>query len=228
MSYYTVVLSAIMVGSIAQAHALFNTTTHVTQAAITTQPAAQSKSELENLIEKNSVYIENLLFLLYSVVFVLGVIGNSLVIYVLMSSLCTDRRSQNLNTAVSVVALTRVNSLKANNNNNKQENGGGGGQAAGGSVENGKQLKDRRNTSYAVLVNRSSSLVKNLVKEKLSVTNLYLINLAFCDLIYLLTIPFLVCTIYYEQWKFNMIFCKIYFSQVSLIFVFVWIKNFNF
>ncbi len=52
----------------------------------------------------------------------------------------------------------------------------------------------------------------NIFKEKLSVTNLYLFNLAFTDFLYLGTIPFLLCTIRFKTWIFGKYFCKLFFS----------------
>ena len=40
----------------------------------------------------------------------------------------------------------------------------------------------------------------NIFKEKLSVTNFYLFNLALTDFLYLATIPILICTIHFKAW----------------------------
>lgn len=57
---------------------------------------------------------------------------------------------------------------------------------------------------------------KMVFKSKLSVTNFYLINLAFADLIFLLFIPFLIATSILKRWIFGVILCRIYFSIVYI------------
>lgn len=64
------------------------------------------------------------------------------------------------------------------------------------------------------------------LKEKLSVTNFYLLNLAITDFSYLISIPFLLITIKSKNWIFGEFFCKFYLSlcylcQCSSVFILV-------
>ena len=63
---------------------------------------------------------------------------------------------------------------------------------------------------------RFQSLIHRFIKEKLTVTNFYLLNLAISDFIYILFIPFLLFTMLKERWIFGSFLCKIYFSVAYL------------
>ena len=57
-------------------------------------------------------------------------------------------------------------------------------------------------------------MIRRFLKEKLSVTNFYLLNLAISDFFYILSIPFLLLTMLEGKWVFNKFWCKIYFSII--------------
>jgi hypothetical protein len=59
-----------------------------------------------------------------------------------------------------------------------------------------------------------------------TVTNMYLLHLAITDVIYLQSIPFSVITLIKQQWIFNFVFCKIFWTftginQFTSIFIIV-------
>ena len=54
-------------------------------------------SALDLFLSRNIVYLETTLYILYSLIFIFGVVGNSIVIYVLVSSLCINRNMQVFN-----------------------------------------------------------------------------------------------------------------------------------
>ena len=49
-----------------------------------------------------------------------------------------------------------------------------------------------------------------------TVTNFYILNLALCDEIFLLGIPFLIATVAHSGWPFGGVMCKLYFVSTSL------------
>ncbi len=57
-------------------------------------------------------------------------------------------------------------------------------------------------------------LFRRFLKEKLNVTNFYLLNLAISDFFYILSIPFLLLTMLEGRWVFGKFLCKIYFSII--------------
>ena len=63
---------------------------------------------------------------------------------------------------------------------------------------------------------RFRTLLRRFSKEKLTVTNFYLLNLAISDFFYILFIPFLMFTMLYEKWLFGPYWCQIYFSVAYL------------
>ena len=189
---------------------------------------------LDQFLLENVIYFEITLYVLYPLISILGVIGNTLVIYVLMSSIFVDRKfqaMQNVNNIASAAATPAAAALNRKPSNHENQPA----QAAAttsspaqrataeldGIVNNNNNNNHRpslftRHTPSPSLATRSSSSLKKIVREKLSVTNFYLLNLAMCDLLYVLSIPTLVCTIYFGRWHFNLAFCKIYFSQIYL------------
>jgi hypothetical protein len=167
---------------------------------------SMNDSELEfgalNLfISDNIQYFNYTLFTIYFSIFLLGIIGNSIVIYVLVSSICVDRsyysRKNQQHTQISQNGISRVNSFRGPTHNNISK-------------------KNSLNNNGLSFPGQSSSFFRRVLKEKLSVTNLYLLNLALGDFMYIVFIPVLVCTIFYERWIFGSAFCKIYFSLAYL------------
>ena len=56
-----------------------------------------TESALDLFLATHIVYLETGLYILYSLIFIFGVLGNTIVIYVLITSLCINRHMQNLN-----------------------------------------------------------------------------------------------------------------------------------
>lgn len=74
--------------------------------------------------------------------------------------------------------------------------------------------------------NRIGTFFRRLAKEKLTVTNFYLLNLAISDFFYSLFIPVVLVTMWKNEWLFGALFCKIYLSlaylcQCSSVFILV-------
>jgi allatostatin receptor len=154
----------------------------------------QSLSDLDKLLERNLVYFENTLLVLYVIIFLIGLTGNSIVLFVLTSSLCLSRDAQSL-------AGNNSKLVRTQNNLNTVDN------------------------LDAIYINFSTNR-RRFFKEKLSVTNFYVLNLAISDFIYLFLIPFLLLTMISGQWLFGLLFCKLYFSlvytcQCSSIFILI-------
>jgi hypothetical protein len=56
-----------------------------------------------------------------------------------------------------------------------------------------------------------------LLNRKLkTVTNMYLLHLAITDVIYLQSIPFSVITLIKQQWIFNFVFCKLFWTFTGI------------
>ena len=55
------------------------------------------ESAFDLFLSKHYIYFDMSLYILYSLIFLFGVIGNSIVIYVLVSSLCINRNMQIFN-----------------------------------------------------------------------------------------------------------------------------------
>jgi hypothetical protein len=184
---------------------------------------AETYSALDLFLINNINYFEILLYVLYTLVFVLGVFGNMLVIYVLMSSMYIDRRYtiQN-NPAVAHLIATSMASRQVQRKYSNELDGLVTGAGGENEVDNApapviaviRRVPGKEPTQS--LMSRSSLFFKKMVREKLSVTNLYLLNLAICDFLYVLSIPILLCTIYFSRWQFNKVFCKVYFAQIYL------------
>jgi hypothetical protein len=87
------------------------------------------------------------------------------------------------------------------------------------------------NSTGTVLEDKTKRLKKmrqiiiRFIKEKISVTNFYLLNLAITDFSYLLSIPFLLATIKFKSWIFGALawyifftFFYYYFQSINCIF----------
>lgn len=183
-----------------------------------------------------NVFYEVNFFIVYIVIFVLGILGNSLVIYVLVSSLCLNQRydvrvkqkrlngplsrhssvkrdddrgeGDNLIVAANIALLNQQLGLPTVSVNNSAT------AATAADAQARKTSWKKRIGSSNHSLNEISSSFKHIMREKLTVTNFYLLNLAICDFIYLSTIPILLCTMYFKGWKFNLFVCKFFFAQV--------------
>jgi hypothetical protein len=198
-------------------------------------------SDFDMFLINNIYYFELFLYMLYSLIFVLGICGNTIVIYVLISSICVDRKYQfiqNNQTVAHLIATaipktqykppaspqpppaSRIGKMsigEADCGSFVLDNGGENSMIAPLPVI--AKIKPPQYTQKEArhsIVARSSSFLRKIVREKLTVTNLYLLNLAVCDFLYVLSIPICVCTIYFSRWQFNLAFCKIYFTQIYL------------
>ena len=81
-------------------------------------------------------------------------------------------------------------------------------------------------STYKYRLSQCNSLMSRLVREKLAVTNFYLLNLAISDLIYVMFIPILLMTMHFQRWIFGAFMCKFYFftaylCQFSSVFILV-------
>ena len=191
-------------------------------------------SALDEFVQKYLGYFEISLNILYPIIFVFGICGNSLVIFVLCSSICinTNNKSNSNNNnnnnnnnnrrAVehdnSIKMLVRKNTLNNANNN----------------LTEIKSVQQRKQSTYDFVNNNNShhartsfkATIRRFFREKFTVTNFYLLNLAISDFLYLTLIPILLCTMHYHKWLFGSYFCKIYFTitylcQCSSIFILV-------
>ena len=154
-------------------------------------------SGLDLFIQNNIGYIENTLYILYPLIFMLGIIGNSVIIYVLITSLCMKRNIQLYHNNTDNTNLTR-NLLSPSPANQRSA------------------LNKFKFGPHKTLADRLRMLLTRFLKEKLTVTNFYLLNLAISDFFYVLFIPFLLCTMIYEKWLFGTFLCKIYFTVAYL------------
>ncbi len=71
------------------------------------------ESALDSFLSKNIFYFETSLYILYSLIFLFGVLGNTIVIYVLTTSLCINRHIQILNNELTTIQKSN-NVIKAN------------------------------------------------------------------------------------------------------------------
>jgi len=60
-------------------------------------------SALDVFLSKNIIYFETSLYILYSLIFLFGVLGNTIVIYVLVTSLCVNRHIQIINNELTTI-----------------------------------------------------------------------------------------------------------------------------
>jgi hypothetical protein len=196
-------------------------------------------TQLDMFFINNNQLVTVVLYILYSLIFILGICGNTIVIYVLISSICVDRRYQFIqnNQTVAHLIATAIPNRQAQFKpasplvtSTRKSLINGDDLEASVIIDNGDASmisppavariktpqqaphRDRQNS----LRTRSASIFKKIVREKLTVTNLYLLNLALCDFLYVLSIPILLCTIYFNRWMFNRAVCKIYFTQIYL------------
>ena len=65
---------------------------------------------------------------------------------------------------------------------------------------------------------RMRQIIIRFIKEKISVTNFYLLNLAITDFSYLLSIPFLLATLKFKSWIFGALAWYIFFFSSKLLF----------
>jgi hypothetical protein len=185
-------------------------------------------SALDEFVQKYLGYFEISLNILYPIIFIFGICGNSLVIFVLCSSICINTN----------------NKSNSNNNNNQTINKRNRGQANESSMKvlarknsnnlaEIKSVQQRKQSTYDFVNNNShhartsfKATMRRFFREKFTVTNFYLLNLAISDFLYLTLIPILLCTMHYHKWLFGSYFCKIYFTitylcQCSSIFILV-------
>nr|QVK45656.1 G protein-coupled receptor [Proales similis] len=146
---------------------------------------------------------ENTMFALYAVIFVLGIIGNALVIFVLVFSLFID---QNERTYMRARGADSVGLRTAN------------GHVVVGRTISSRTAKDFLEYSGSNMgrMARINSLLRALYRSKLAVTNFYLFNLAISDFVYLMLIPVLLFTMISTRWMFGALFCRIYLPTVYL------------
>ena len=140
-------------------------------------------------------FLKTLTLILYSIICMIGIIGNATVIYVILSISSI--------TPASLFNMTSANETKVNN------------------IEL-QPLREKKSimSKKSLLIQPSNikkqticqRVFKRLKALKLSVTNYYLINLAIADFILLFFILFLIPTVIMERWIFGLILCKIYFS----------------
>ena len=140
-------------------------------------------------------FLKTLTLILYSIICMIGIIGNATVIYVILSISSI--------TPASLFNMTSANETKVNN------------------IEL-QPLREKKSimTKKSLLIQPSNikkqticqRVFKRLKALKLSVTNYYLINLAIADFLLLFFIIFLIPTVIMERWIFGLILCKIYFS----------------
>jgi ABC-type multidrug transport system fused ATPase/permease subunit len=72
-----------------------------------------NESPLDSFLSKNIFYFETSLYILYSLIFLFGVLGNTIVIYVLVTSLCVNRHIQVLSNELTTIHKTN-NAVRAN------------------------------------------------------------------------------------------------------------------
>lgn len=154
-----------------------------------------NESTLDVFLKKNLFFFELTLYVLYSLIFLFGIFGNSVVIYVLLSSIFVDRKQKHPGLTpkeqTTIINSPNTNSLRANDTSKHQV----------------KTIRDQ---------NKLYNLTCKFLKEKLTVTNLYLLNLAITDFFYVLFIPVLLGTMLTSRWLLGFFFCKVYFSMVYL------------
>lgn len=199
-------------------------------------------------------------------------LGNTIVIYVLVTSLCVNRHIQSLNNEQTVYTKSNLankssiplqpmssaqamappnlhafnnsfksltkrrgdennfkeqksqNTLKVNNNQNEFEIDD---LQCPKTEEKKPGCLDNKRKSVITLAHQTNqndfdskksiksqfqALMHRFLKEKLTVTNFYLLNLAISDFFYISFIPFLLFTMLKNQWIFGEFWCKIYFS----------------
>ena len=135
----------------------------------------------------------NIIPILYAIICAVGIAGNSLVVYVILS--------------ISSIPTAKLSFLKRNRKRFEKSNGRI-------EIEYLKERKFRKQTKNKEFI--FLRLYKRLKCLKLSVTNYYLINLAISDFILLFFIIFLIITVILKKWIFGLILCKIYFSIVYI------------
>ena len=204
--------------------------------------------------DPNSDLVTLVTYIFYSFLFVVGISGNSLVIYVILSTLFSNPNrevSQSIAQSLPQPApngspslVRRNGSLKSRSANSSFRHKNSAPDTPNLTDSMSKQVEfcsdipqkkyslvnqyTNNNYNSQILIPSSPlpsfsydpinvsklirfrSFVRRLRKEKLSVTNFYLINLAFSDFFYTMSIPILMCTIYFKRWIFGFYFCKTY------------------
>lgn len=218
---------------------------------------ANNLTKFDLFLQKNIHYIEISLYLLYTFIFVFGILGNSVVIYVLISSICMNRNFYYLNQHLfntnvkkndppeADSPLMRQNSARSTRNEGSFKKKQPTNRTNSVFSDKLKPRQSKLNDIEAEIENSAYQLnysfsmsqkksfgykfgktVRKFLKGKLTVTNFYLLNLAISDFIYILFIPFLLCTMLYERWLFGSVLCKIYFTfaylcQCSTVYILV-------
>ncbi|CAF0729349.1 unnamed protein product [Brachionus calyciflorus] len=157
-----------------------------------------NETAFDLFIRNNLQYFHLISYILYTLIFLFGILGNSVVIYVLMSSIFVNRNQKNR----ALILKEHTTIINAPNNVNNSF----------------KYPLDAPRKSINLEHNKFklSNLISRFLKEKLTVTNFYLLNLAITDFFYVLFIPILLCTMVKRKWLFGSFFCKFYFSMVYL------------
>ena len=223
-------------------------------------------NDTNNTFELNDEFLNLSTNILYSFIFLIGITANSIVIYVLLSTLCfnQNRESNNTNPQIENQPNGTTTNFKQKNNSSFKSRSANSSlrqkyigsesktevlpkqNELGSEIQLKKSLltKQYANNNYSEIIAPSSPVislsyekkfkkfdlfclyVKRFFKENLSVTNFYLLNLAFSDLFYMLSIPILLCTIFYGRWIFNELFCRFYLAscyvfQCSSVFILI-------
>lgn len=197
-------------------------------------------SQMDLFLTRNILFFEIPLYVLYSVVFLFGILGNSIVIYVLLSSICINRHNSTRSKSKFKRELTTLAPTKFQHNNsfkslvkanphkakhdtvtvydNAENN------IETQFVNNNNNEQKKKKQSFVIdddsrresIFNRFFPMLRKFFKEKLTVTNFYLLNLAISDFFYLLFMPVLLLTLCFQKWLFGSYMCKVYFSMVYL------------
>ena len=163
-----------------------------------------SNNTVHQINEEDEIMIwvhcfEKILYFLYALVFAFGFTGNLTVICVIVNSIYACQYGP---------ASTTIN-----NQNNTPNN----------DIDNSlTEIPNSSKYTPAVAVqndyNTETGYLKTsrILREKLAITNFYLLNLAISDFFYVVFIPILITTMYYEKWIFGSFMCKLYLTMAYL------------
>jgi hypothetical protein len=174
---------------------------------MTNLTTAQSNTTIHQLDEEEEVMFwvhlfEKILYFLYSLVFTFGFTGNLTVIYVIVNSIYACRYS------LTSTTTNNLNNTPASCKNNNFNNSISEYNSSKYIPADADQKENNTQTSY-LKTNR-------ILREKLAITNFYLLNLAISDFFYVVFIPILIITMYYEKWIFGSFMCKLYLTMAYL------------
>nr|QVK45657.1 G protein-coupled receptor [Proales similis] len=139
----------------------------------------------------------------YASTLVFGVLGNLMVIYVLLCSMGIERRNLDAPPESRLMAGTSRAAAR----------------------DAPTELFTATQRSF-MRQRGAMARIRKLYYERLSITNLYLVNLAVSDLLYVLLIPILITTMNVNKWVFGPLVCKLFFTlsylcQFSSVFILV-------